>query len=82
MKYASIPEADCRVLDTVRANMVPLGGQLQSHATPNVMPCFIVFRRSSNTIHGLVQMRLGIRYMDDGSWYIDLASSVGMTPSF
>ena len=81
MKYASLPEDGCRVLNTVRSDMVPLGGQIQFHATPNVMPGFIVFRRSSNTTPGLASTRLGSRDMYDSTWYIDIALSVGITPS-
>ena len=80
MKYASLLEADCRKLDTVKADMVALERQLQFHATPNVMTGFIVFRRSSNTTPVLTPTRLGSRDMDDGTWYMDLVSSVGMTP--
>ena len=81
MKYYSLSEADCRVLDTIRADIVALGSQLQFHATPNVMPGFIVFRRSSNTTPGLASTRLGSRDMYDSTWYIDIALSVGITPS-
>ena len=80
MKYASLPEADFHVLDTVKAGMVTLGIQLQFHATPNFMPVFIVYRRSPNTTPGRTPTRLGSRDMGDGTWYIYLASSVGMTP--
>ena len=81
MKYASLPEDDCRVLDTVRSDMVSLGVQLQLHATPNFMLGFIVFRRSYSTTPGLAPTRLGGIYMDNGTFYIDPASLVGMTPS-
>ena len=81
MKYAPLLEADCRVLDTVKSDMVSLGCQIQFHDTPNVIPGFIVFRRSSNTTPGLTPTRLGSRDMDDGTWYMDIASPVGMTPS-
>ena len=81
MKYASLLEADCRKLDTVKADMVALERQFQLHATPNVMTGFIVFRRSSSTTPGLAPTRLGGIYMDNSTFYIDPASSVGMTPS-
>ena len=81
MKYEPLPEAYCRVIDMVRADMVLIGDQLHFHATPNVIPSFIVFRRSSNTTPGLALKRLGSRDMDDRNWYIDLSSLVGMTPS-
>ena len=54
MKYVSLLEADCGILDTVRANMVVLERQLQFHAMPSVIPGFIVFRRSPNQQKGLV----------------------------
>ena len=72
MKYASLVEADCTALDTVIANMVDLGRLLQFHATPNVMPGFIVFQRSPNTTTGLAPTRLGSTYIVDGTWYMDL----------
>ena len=81
MKYASLPEADCCVLDTVKADMAPLGYQLQFHATPSVIPGFIVFRRSTNTNPGMTPTGLGSRDMGYGNWYMDLVSSVRMTPS-
>ena len=34
MKYAYLPGADCRVLDTVQADMIPHGDQLQFYTTP------------------------------------------------
>ena len=34
MKYASLPGADCRVLDTVQSNMVPQGEEIQFYTTP------------------------------------------------
>ena len=58
MKYESLLEADCRVIDTVEADIVSLGRHLQLHATLNVMPGFIVFRRSSDTTPGLTPTRL------------------------
>ena len=82
MKYYSLSEADCRVLDTIRADIVALGSQLQFHATPNVMPGFIVFRRSPNTTPEMTPTRLGSRYMGDGTWYMYLVSLVGMTTSY
>ena len=82
MKYASLPEADCHVLDTVKVGMAALGSQFQLHATPSVMLGFIVFRRSSNTTPGLAPTSLGSRDMDDGTWYIDPDLSVGMTSSY
>ena len=81
MKYASLLEADCCVLDTLKSDMVTLARQIQLHATPNVMPDFIVFRRSSNTTFGLTPTRLGSRDMEDGTWYMDLAFSGDMKPS-
>ena len=81
MKYASLPEADFHVLDTVKAGMVTLGLQLQFHATPNFMPGFIVFRRSNNTTLGMTPTRLGSRDMGDGNCYMDLFLLVVMTPS-
>ena len=81
MKYASLPEADCCVLDTAKADMAALGYQLQFHATPSVIPGFIVFRRSPNTTPGLMPTRLGSRDMGDGTWYIYPALPVGITTS-
>ena len=81
MKYVSLPEADCRLLDMVKADMVALGRQLQFHTTPNVIPGFIVFSRSSNTTPGLTPTRLGSKDKDSGTWYMDIISLVGMTPS-
>ena len=81
MKYASLLEADCRVLDTVKANMVTFWSQLQFHATSNDITGFILLGRSSNIAPGLMPTRLGSRDMVDGTWYMDIASSAGMTPS-
>ena len=81
MKYAPLPEADCRVIYTVKTNAVALGRRIQFHTTPNVMPCFIVFRRSSNNTPGLTPTSLGSRDMNDGTWYLYLVSLVGMTLS-
>ena len=81
MKYASLPEADCLILDTFKSDVVAFGRQLQFHAMPSLMPGFIVFRRSSNTTPGLTPTRLGSIDMYDGTWYMDLSSTVGMTPS-
>ena len=81
MKYAPLLEAYCRVLDMVRSDMVLIGDHIHFHATPNVIPGFIVFRRSSNTTPGLALNRLGSRDMEYGNWYIYLSSLVGMTPS-
>ena len=81
MKYASLLEADCCVLDTFKADMVALGHHIQFHAKANVMPGFIVFGRISNTTPGLKPTRLGSRDKDSGTWYMDLVSLVGMTPS-
>ena len=80
MKYVSLLETACRVLDTVKSDMVALGSQLQFHATPSVMPGFIVFRISSNTTPGLTPTRLGSIYMEDGNWYMYLVSLVGIPP--
>ena len=55
--------------------------QIQFYTLPSVMPDFMVFRRNSNTAPGLMPTRLGSRYMDDGTWYMDIALSVGITPS-
>ena len=77
MKYMFLQEADCCVLDTVKADMVDFERQLQFHATKNVMPGFIVFRTSTNTSPGLTPTRLGSTYMGDGTLYIDLQSPKG-----
>ena len=81
MKYASLLEADCRKLDTVKADIVALERQLQFHATPNFMPDFIVFRRSSITNPVLTPTRLGSRYTNNRTWYMDTALLVVMAPS-
>ena len=81
MKYASFLEADCCVLDTVKADMFSLGCQIQFHATPSAILGFIVFRRSSKTTPGMTPTRLDSGDKDDVTWYIYLVLSVGMTLS-
>ena len=80
MKYASLPVANFRVLDTVKDDIIALGKQLQFHATLNVMPGFMLFSRSSNTPPGLTPTRLSGMDMNDETWYTDRVLSVGMTP--
>ena len=55
--------------------------QIQFYTMPSVMLDSMVFRRNSNTAPGLMPTRLGSRDKDDGTWYMDIASSAGMTPS-
>ena len=82
MKYASLPEADCRVIDMVKSDMVTLGRQLQFYATPSVILGFMIFRKSSNTTPDLTPTRLGNIDKGNGNWYTDLALSVGTTTSY
>ena len=82
MKYVSLPGTGCYVLDTVQSRYGPPRGPASiPHYATVLYPGFMVFRIISNTIPGLVPTKLRSRDMDDGNWYIDPASSVGMTPS-